>query len=97
MKSAIQTSVKQIDKDKTRYLMGVGSPEDIIESVALGIDCFDSRFPTMNARHGGIFTSKGKINIEKAEYRLDEIPLDEGCRCYACKLCIFPYLSLIGS
>lgn len=85
MKNAIKNSVKYIDKEKTRYLMGVGSPEDIIEAVGLGIDCFDSRFPTMNARHGGIFTSEGKINIEKAEYKNDESPLDENCKCYTCK------------
>ena len=85
MSNAIKWSTKNIDEDKTRYLMGVGSPEDIIESIGLGIDCFDSRFPTMNARHGGIFTSEGKINIEKACYRDDENPLDENCRCYTCR------------
>src|SRR3989344_1772257 len=85
MFKTVKFSTKHIDKGKTRYLMGVGSPEDILEAIGVGVDCFDSRFPTMNARHGGIFTSKGKINIEKAEYRLDESPLDEGCRCYTCK------------
>jgi queuine tRNA-ribosyltransferase len=85
MANAIKFSTKNIDKEKPRYLMGVGSPEDIIDGIKLGIDCFDSRFPTMNARHGGIFTSKGKINIEKACYKSDEKPLDENCRCYVCK------------
>lgn len=86
MTNSIKLSIKNIDKNKTRYLMGVGSPEDIIEAIGLGIDCFDSRFPTMNARHGGIFTSEGKINIEKAIYKDDVRPLDEKCKCYVCKI-----------
>ena len=85
MFNTIKFSMKFIDIDKPRYLMGVGSPEDIIEAIGAGIDCFDSRFPTMNARHGGIFTSKGKINIERSIYRYDEDPLDKSCRCYVCK------------
>lgn len=85
MSNTIKLSVKNIDKNKTRYLMGVGSPEDIIKGIGLGIDCFDSRFPTMNARHGGIFTSEGKIDITKSIFRDDERPLDENCKCYTCK------------
>lgn len=85
MFDTIKFSMKFIGIDKPRYLMGVGSPEDIIEAIGAGIDCFDSRFPTMNARHGGIFTSKGKINIERSIYRNDKNPLDENCECYACK------------
>ena len=85
MNEAVKLSVKNIDKNKTRYLMGVGSPEDIIDGINLGIDCFDSRFPTMNARHGGIFTNEGKIDITKTVFRDDERPLDEDCKCYTCK------------
>jgi queuine tRNA-ribosyltransferase len=85
MAKCVQWSVKNFDQNKTRYLMGVGSPEDLVDGVAQGIDCFDSRFPTMNARHGGIFTTNGKINIEKAEYKYEEAPLDEGCKCPVCK------------
>ena len=85
MFDSIKSSVKFLDKNKTRYLMGIGSPEDLIEGISLGIDCFDSRFPTMNARHGGIFTKNGKINIEKKEFKDDTTPLDEGCKCYTCK------------
>lgn len=81
----VKAGVKHIDKNKTRYLMGVGSPEDLIEAISLGIDCFDSRFPTMNARHGGIFTKKGKIDITKVKFKDDGNPLDENCRCYTCK------------
>ncbi len=85
MAKMIKISLKKIDKSKPRYLMGVGSPEDLIEGIGLGIDCFDSRFPTMNARHGGIFTTQGKINIEKVIYKDDGKPLDENCKCYTCK------------
>ncbi len=85
MANSIKSSVKNINENKPRYLMGVGSPEDIIDGISLGIDCFDSRFPTMNARHGGIFTTDGKINIEKAEYKLSEESLDKNCKCYVCK------------
>src|SRR3989344_2801384 len=85
MFKTVKLSVKNIDKEKTRYLMGVGSPEDLIEAISLGIDCFDSRFPTMNARHGGIFTNEGKINIERSIYKNDERPLDYNCKCYSCK------------
>lgn len=85
MFNTINFSMKFIDKEKPRYLMGIGSPEDVIEAISSEIDCFDSRFPTMNARHGGIFTNKGKINIERSIYRNDESPLDENCKCYTCK------------
>ncbi|MBS3175303.1 tRNA guanosine(34) transglycosylase Tgt [Candidatus Woesearchaeota archaeon] len=85
MFNTAQIALHHIDNAKPRYLMGVGSPEDLIDCVGLGIDCFDSRFPTMNARHGGIFTSQGKINIEKVQYKNDENPLDENCKCPVCK------------
>ncbi len=85
MVQAIETSIPQIPEEKPRYLMGVGSPEDLISAIRLGLDCFDSRFPTMNARHGGIFTAQGKINIEKVSYKNDESPLDEKCGCVVCK------------
>lgn len=85
MYDSIKASIKNIDKNKARYLMGVGSPEDILEGISLGIDCFDSRFPTMNGRHGSLFTKKGKINIEKKEYEKENAPIDEGCKCFTCK------------
>ena len=85
MFNAIKFSVPFIDKNKPRYLMGVGSPEDLLECIQLGIDCFDSRYPTMNSRHGGIFTSEGKIDITKVKFNKDENPLDESCKCYVCK------------
>lgn len=85
MSNTVKTATQHISKEKPRYLMGVGSPEDMIDAISLGIDCFDSRFPTMNARHGGLFTSQGKINIEKVQYKNDETPLEEGCTCWTCK------------
>jgi queuine tRNA-ribosyltransferase len=69
---------------KPRYLMGVGTPLDLIESVALGVDMFDCVMPTRNARNGTVFTSVGKVNIKNSTYRLDQGPLDPACSCYTC-------------
>ena len=71
-------------EDKPRYLMGVGTPEDIIEAVALGVDMFDCVMPTRNARNGQLFTSRGKLNIKNSRYRDDSTPIDEACRCAVC-------------
>lgn len=71
-------------EDKPRYLMGVGTPSNIIESVARGIDFFDCVMPTRNARHGHLFTWQGIINIQNAKYQTDERPIEEGCRCPTC-------------
>jgi queuine tRNA-ribosyltransferase len=70
--------------DLPRYLMGVGTPEDIVEAVALGVDMFDCVMPTRNARNGQLFTSRGKLNIGNARYRDDPLPIDEGCSCAVC-------------
>ena len=74
-----------LPKNKPRYLMGVGTPVNIIESIARGIDIFDCVMPSRNARHGHIFTWNGIINIINAKYETDGSPLDEGCDCYTCK------------
>jgi queuine tRNA-ribosyltransferase len=71
--------------DKPRYLMGVGTPEDIIEAVAAGLDMFDCVLPTRNARNGWLFTRYGDIRIRNARYRDDTAPLDERCGCYTCR------------
>ena len=71
--------------DKPRYLMGVGTPEDIVAAVLLGIDMFDCVMPTRNARNGHLFTPTGDIRIRNAEHRNSEKPLDEECDCYTCK------------
>ncbi len=68
-----------------RYLMGVGTPEDILNAVMLGVDFFDCVLPTRNARNGTLFTSSGKISIKQAQYAEDGRPLDEACTCYTCR------------
>jgi queuine tRNA-ribosyltransferase len=69
---------------KPHYLMGVGTPEDLVEGVLNGIDMFDCVMPTRNARNGHVFTRFGDLKIRNARYKTDERPLDETCRCYAC-------------
>ena len=71
--------------DRPRYLMGVGTPEDIVEAVAQGIDMFDCVLPTRNARNGHIFTSAGVLRLRNARFRDDTAPLDPECDCYTCK------------
>jgi len=71
--------------DKPRYLMGVGTPEDLVEAVSQGIDMFDCVMPTRNARNGHIFTRFGTLRIRNAVYQEDIRPLDEACRCYTCQ------------
>lgn len=70
--------------DRPRYLMGVGTPEDIVEAVAHGIDMFDCVLPTRNARNGQLFTSRGRLNIKNGRFREDPRPLDEFCKCAVC-------------
>jgi queuine tRNA-ribosyltransferase len=78
--------------DRPRYLMGTGTPEDIVESVARGIDLFDCVLPTRNARNGQLFTSEGRINIRNARYAEDDRPPDPACGCYTCRTCSRAYL-----
>lgn len=80
-----EVSAKNLPEDKPRYLMGVGTPEDLIECVERGIDMFDCVMPTRNARNGLLFTSKGKVSIKNAKYERDFTTLDENCGCYVCK------------
>ena len=75
----------QLPVERPRYLMGVGTPLDLVESVARGIDMFDCVLPTRNARNGQLFTSTGRLNIKNAEFADDERPLDEQCDCYTCR------------
>ena len=81
-----------LPEDKPRYLMGVGTPINILENIALGVDMFDCVMPTRNARNGTLFTSFGKINIKKAEYTTDDAPLDPECRCMVCQTYSRAYL-----
>jgi len=68
-----------------RYLMGVGTPEDLVEAVCRGIDMFDCVLPTRNARNGWLFTSEGVVKIRNASYKIDTRPLDPRCGCYTCR------------
>lgn len=78
-------TVPQLPTDKPRYLMGVGTPEDLVDAVSRGIDMFDCVMPTRNARNGWLFTRNGVVKIRNATYRNDLAPLDEECGCYTCK------------
>ncbi|MBK9165315.1 MAG: tRNA guanosine(34) transglycosylase Tgt [Acidobacteria bacterium] len=75
----------QMPENAPRYLMGVGTPEDLLEAVGHGVDMFDCVMPTRNGRTGGVFTSRGKINIRNAKFALDEAPLDDRCGCSVCR------------
>ena len=85
MRRILQYTAPQLPRDKPRYLMGVGTPEDLVEAVAQGIDMFDCVMPTRNARNGMMFTRHGDIKIKNAQYRVDMRPLDEQCSCYTCR------------
>ena len=78
-------AARRLPADRPRYLMGVGTPEDLVECVARGIDMFDCVLPTRNARNGQLFTSQGRINIKNAQYAEDDGPLDPQCGCYTCR------------
>ena len=75
----------RLPADKPRYLMGVGTPEDLVYAVAQGIDMFDCVMPTRNARNGWLFTRHGDVKIKNAQYKADTRPLDESCVCYTCR------------
>jgi len=77
--------VPELPEEKPRYLMGVGTPEDILEAVERGVDMFDCVMPTRNARHGHLFTSKGVVRIKKKEFKEDFSKLDDDCDCYTCR------------
>jgi queuine tRNA-ribosyltransferase len=78
--------------DRPRYLMGTGTPQDVVESVARGIDMFDCVLPTRNARSGQLFTRDGRLNIKNACFAEDERPPDADCRCYTCRTFSRAYL-----
>jgi queuine tRNA-ribosyltransferase len=80
----VNETIPLLPKDKPRYVMGVGTPEEIVKYVSLGVDMMDCVLPTRAARHGLLFTSEGKLNIKNARYALDEAPLDPNCRCKVC-------------
>ncbi len=81
----IEETVPHLPGDKPVYLMGVGTPANILEGVERGIDFFDCVYPSRNGRHGHLYTNHGKINLFNAKYELDERPIEEGCNCPACR------------
>ena len=81
-----------LPKTKPRYLMGVGTPLDILKGIEAGVDMFDCVLPTRNARNGTLYTSQGKLNIKRKEYAEDDLPLDENCSCYTCQTFSRAYL-----
>jgi len=85
MRRILAHTAPRLPQDKPRYLMGVGTPEDLVASVAAGIDMFDCVMPTRNARNGWLFTRFGDLRIRNAKYKLDTRPLDETCACYTCR------------
>ena len=85
MHDMTEETVPALPKDYPVYLMGVGTPADLVEGVYRGVDMFDCVMPTRNARNGSLFTTKGKISIKNARFREDHGPIDEECTCYTCR------------
>ena len=85
MYEIIEAVEPHMPKDKPRYLMGVGTPSNIVEGVARGMDFFDCVMPARNARHGKLFTWHGSINIKNEKYKLDDRPIDPDCGCPTCR------------
>ena len=81
----LDETVPFLPQNKPTYLMGVGTPENILEAVDRGIDFFDCVYPTRNGRHANVYTANGKLNLLNAKYELDDRPIEEGCQCPACR------------
>ncbi|MDR2124400.1 MAG: tRNA guanosine(34) transglycosylase Tgt [Desulfovibrio sp.] len=92
MYDLVQFTAPLLPEDKPRYLMGVGTPQDIVTGIAAGLDMFDCVLPTRNARNGTLFTSEGKINIKRRAFAEDDGPLDPDCSCYTCRTFSRAYL-----
>ena len=84
MYATVNATAARLPAERPRYLMGAGTPEDLVECVARGIDMFDCVMPTRNARNGQLFTSRGRLNIRNAQYAEDQAPPDPACGCYTC-------------
>lgn len=85
MYRAVDAALPLITTDKPRYVMGVGSPEELLELISRGIDCFDSVYPSQVARHHTLFTRTGKISIDRKEYANDFTPIESDCQCHTCQ------------
>lgn len=93
MWSMVDAQLPFIDREKPRYLMGLGSPLDLLEAISKGIDCFDSVYPTQNARRRSVFTSQGTLQLDKTIYKNDTRPIDEACDCFTCRTFTRAYLN----
>ena len=93
MREMTAVSASALPQDKVRYLMGVGTPLDLVESVALGIDMFDCVIPTRSGRFGRVYVDEGYLNLRNTEFRDDENPIQTGCDCYACQHFSRAYIS----
>ena len=82
----LEATVPHLPEDKPTYLMGVGTPANILEAVDRGVDFFDCVYPSRNGRHGHVYTNHGKLNLFNARYELDDRPIEEGCQCPACRM-----------
>ena len=85
MYTVVSDTARRLPESHPRYLMGTGTPEDLVECVARGIDMFDCVLPTRNARNGQLFTSQGRLNISNAKFADDDGPIDPACNCYTCR------------
>jgi queuine tRNA-ribosyltransferase len=92
MYEVLDAVAHELPADRPRYLMGVGTPADLLAGIASGIDQFDCVMPTRNARNGQMFTSRGKVTIKHARHRLDDGPIDPECNCQTCKRFTRAYL-----
>lgn len=93
MYDACDVATSLLPTDRPRYLMGVGSPEDLVECVARGVDMFDCVLPTRIARNGALFVNEGRINIDTARFKTEDRPIEEKCDCYTCKTFSSAYVS----
>ena len=91
----LDETVPYLPKEKPTYLMGVGTPANILEGVARGVDFFDCVYPTRNGRHGHVYTNHGKMNLFNQKYELDHRPIEEGCQCPACRSYSRAYIRLL--
>lgn len=92
MNAVLAEFVKELPEDRPRYLMGVGTPEDLLFGIEQGVDLFDCVLPSREARHGRILTSRGKLNLKNARHRETDLPLDPACDCYTCRTFSRAYL-----
>ena len=92
MNATLAELVKELPEDRPRYLMGVGTPEDLLFGIEQGVDLFDCVLPTREARHGRLLTSRGRLNIKNAKHREADAPADPACNCYTCRRFSLAYL-----